>query len=321
MNNQESWTLPRRVLGFAAGLVLSASLACTAPGPQGSSEETAAPPTSSVRLSYTGCGITKKAFMAELAAAYKAKTGVEIDISGGGATKGISNASAGNADLGGGCRHKLAGTEEANAQQVHVAWDALVSIVHPDNPVSSLTSEELKKILTGETTLWSTVGGDSAVRISVGARNGKISGVGRMVRELIFRDVGADYASDALSYPSSGPLEQAVESTRSMIGMTGVSSARKRAVKILSIDGIEPSYDNIASGEYPYFRPLFIYVGADATPEVQDFLAFARSPEGQALIRAQGTVNLEDGAGLEPRYAETMRSLELQPELWELASL
>jgi len=299
-------------------LVLTTLAGCSSPSQRADSTTEAEAPKSSVRLSYTGCGITKKAFMAELAAAFQTKTGVEIDISGGGATKGIVNASGGTAELGGGCRHRISGPEEANARQVHVAWDALVAIANPGNPVSELTADQLRSILTGETQTWSAVGGDQAVRIAVGARSGKVSGVGRMVRELVFGDVSTDYASSALTYPSSGPLEQAIEKSRTMIGMTGVSSAKKRDVKILAIDGVEPTYENIASGRYPYARPLFIYLGATPSAEAQAFVDFARSPEGQAVIRAQGTVNLADGAGLAEPYRQAMQSLEQPSELWEL---
>lgn len=301
------------------GVLLAAGLACSDSSPEPAVETEAVAPVSSVRLSYSGCGITKKAFMEELAKAFQDKTGVTIDISGGGATKGITNASTGTTDLGGGCRHRLAGPEEENAQQVHVAWDALVAIVHPENPVSNLSSEQLRSVLTGNTQTWSAIGGDASVLISVAARSGKISGVGRMTRELIFGDTAMDYASNAIIYRSSGPLEEAIESSRSMIGVSGVSSARKRKVKMLTIDGVAPTYENIANGSYPYVRPLFIYLGASPTPEAQDFVDFARSPQGQAVIRSQGTVTLADGAALSVAYSKAMESLGLAPELWKLS--
>ena len=43
-------------------------------------------------LKWAGCGISKKAFMSEMSKAYTKKTGVKVDLSGGGATKGIRNA-------------------------------------------------------------------------------------------------------------------------------------------------------------------------------------------------------------------------------------
>ena len=50
-------------------------------------------------LKWVGCGITKKAFMKELAAAYEKKTATKIIIKGGGATKGIRTVAGGVADL------------------------------------------------------------------------------------------------------------------------------------------------------------------------------------------------------------------------------
>ena len=71
-------------------------------------------------LNWTGCGITKKAFMKELAAAYEANTGSSVKLTGGGATKGIRAASAGQfADfLRGLVVGQLAGSENQWVQAV-----------------------------------------------------------------------------------------------------------------------------------------------------------------------------------------------------------
>jgi phosphate transport system substrate-binding protein len=55
-------------------------------------------------LIWAGCGITKKAFMAELAKAYEQDTGIKINLEGGGAAKGIRRTGAQTADLGRVCR-------------------------------------------------------------------------------------------------------------------------------------------------------------------------------------------------------------------------
>lgn len=313
--------IPARA-AHAVGLTLTLSCCllswgCTQPAAVTEPEPS---PTAEQILSYSGCGITKKAFMAELATAFEADSGITVNVAGGGATKGIVNAAGRSSDLGGGCRHKLNGPEEASATQHHVAWDALVVIVHPDNPVQSISSDQLRKVLTGQIVNWSELGLGWDSEILVGTRNGKISGVGRMVRELIFQDLSADYSASSLVFPSSGPLEQSVESTLQMIAVTGISSAKKRQVKVLPVDGVEPSYDNIASGEYPYFRPLFLYTHNEPEPHTLRFIDFARSAQGQEIIRAQGTVNLEDGKALAGRYNAQMESLGLEPELWALGT-
>lgn len=87
-------------------------------------------------LRWVGCGISKKAYMVALAEAYEKKTGVKIDLEGGGATRGIREVAASTADIGGSCRRRIFGAEaERSVTQVPVAWDALVVIVNKNNPV------------------------------------------------------------------------------------------------------------------------------------------------------------------------------------------
>src|SRR4030067_86152 len=61
----------------------------------------------SKKITWAGCGISKNAFMAEMVAAYKKKTGVEIELKGGGATKGIREVASHETTIGGTCRHLI----------------------------------------------------------------------------------------------------------------------------------------------------------------------------------------------------------------------
>lgn len=111
-------------------------------------------------------------------------------------------------------------------------------------------------------------------------REGKESGVGRMSRELIFKNPDQDYPASAVRLKDTGPLETFVEENEAAIGITGISSGRKRKVSILALDGVEPSYENIASGAYAFFRPLYLVTTKSPSEKVKDFLKFANSPEG-----------------------------------------
>jgi len=257
-------------------------------------------------LSWTGCGITKKAFLKELAAAYEAKVGIKVKLTGGGATKGIRAASAGTSDLGGTCRHWLKEVngdvhpQEKDAELVQVAWDALVVIVHPDNPVDGISLENLKKVFNGEVTKWSELGGSDRP-IGLIAREGKSSGVGYMFRQMVFSDPEYTIKARALKVKSTKPLEKKVEKVKTAIAVDGISSAKKRKVKFLSLDGVSPSKENIASGTYSLYRPLYLaYNKSKVTEKAKEFIEFALSPEGQAIISEQGTVNLAEGKALKP---------------------
>lgn len=262
-------------------------------------------------LTWVGCGISKKGFMAEMAEAYYRKTGVNVVIQGGGATKGIRMVSAGEADLGGSCRDVITHpimispiSEERWSRMNPVAWDALVVIVHKDNEVTDITMDQVRDMLKGRIRNWTELGG-ADLPVEVYARDGKISGVGRTIRELVFSNYNEDFVVDHFM-PSSGPLEQAVEQNVGAIAITGISSARRRDVKILRLDGIAPTYERIRDGGYGLYRPLYLVtpLAVDVKPEIIDFLAFVKSEEGKAIMRKVGTVPHEDAIPTWLRYLE-----------------
>ena len=245
-----------------------------------------------VTLTWAGCGITKKAFMAELAAAYEKRSGTHIEIEGGGATKGIRKISDKQVDFAGSCRFRIP-QDDISTSEVKfnpVAWDALTVVVHKSNPVQSITLEQLKAVYLGKITNWSALGGpDRPLELLV--RDGKTSGVGYTIRKLLFGDVDIDF-KPSQSYKSSGPLEKAVEENPNAIAMTGISSARKRDFKILDLEGKDPSYQNIKQGTYLLYRPLYIVTNRDSANNdaVKAFLDFAYSREGRDIIRKNGAV-------------------------------
>jgi len=132
---------------------------------------------SATELKWTGCGISKKAFMKELSKVYEQNTGVRVIIRGGGATKGIRAVAKGEADLGGTCRHKIDVPEEKAVVLHQVAWDALVVVVNENSSVDGITLDQVKKVFTGKIKNWKELGGpDAPLKLFV--RRGKISGVG-----------------------------------------------------------------------------------------------------------------------------------------------
>jgi phosphate transport system substrate-binding protein len=250
-------------------------------------------------LTWAGCGISRNAFMDELSAAFKEQTGIAIEVVGSGATQGIRQPSTGQSDMGGTCRLPLPGeAAEAIAHLEPVAWDALVVIVHKDTPVDNITLEQVRDLFVGRITNWSQLGGPDQP-VHVYARRGKISGVGRMLRHLVYANFDQEFTATEF-FPSSGPLERAVEANPWSIGVTGISSAQKRDVKILTLDGMEPSYDNIRSGAYTLYRPLYVaYDPSNPKAEhIQQFVRFVGSREGREVIRRNGCVPYTDALAL-----------------------
>ncbi len=263
-------------------------------------------------LTWVGCGVSKKAFMSGLAAAYEKKNGVKIKISGGGATRGIVDVVEGKADMGGTCRHVLPRPEERGVKLVPVGWDALVVLVHPTNRVGDLTLDQLKNIFTGKITNWKQVGGADH-KILVVARSGKISGVGRMFRELVFKNPEQEFTPYAKIVEESDGVEHTVETDSGAIAVSGVSSAQKRGVKLVAINGKAPTHHNIQDGSYLLYRPLYLVVKQQASEPVSRFVSFALSEAGQSVIAGEGTVNLKEGARLWSLYSLQMKEAGVTP--------
>ncbi|MDH5599767.1 MAG: phosphate ABC transporter substrate-binding protein [Gammaproteobacteria bacterium] len=261
-------------------------------------------------IQWTGCGISKKAFMSELAKAYTKKSGVEIKLSGGGATKGIRQAANGTVHIGGACRVIIPNSdEERNAFQIPVAWDALVVFVNKKNPVDNISFKQLHEVYSGKITNWKQLGGNDAP-IELYVRRGKLSGVGRTIRELVFANYDQEFKATYV-VKSSGPVEKGVLKNVNGLGISGYSSAKKRDLKLLKLDGKAPNYDNIKNGSYALYRPLYLVIKrGNKVPLVRDFVKYAVSKEGQDIIRSQGTVP----------YAEAIHLVMKQLDQYDRAS-
>ncbi len=277
-----------------------------------SSALSAAPAADTKTLKWAGCGISKNAFMKEMATAYEQKTGIKIELVGGGATKGIRQVASKEVNIGGTCRHviekettMMTVEEERRVQLTPVAWDALAVIVHKDNPAKNITVQQIRDLYEGKITNWKQLGGNDAP-VELYVRKGKISGVGRTLRELVFNDYNKEFVATHV-VPSTGPLEKAVTENPNAIGITGVSSARKLTgkAKMLALEGKEPSYEHIKSGQYVLYRPLYIVTNMeDHSGPVHNFLQFVSSEDGKAIMRKVGTVPYEDAVGLWLTYLD-----------------
>jgi phosphate transport system substrate-binding protein len=249
-------------------------------------------------LIWAGCGITKKAFMKELAIAYEKKTGVKIELQGGGATRGIRDVQSGKIDIGGACRAALEfNSKERFVKQIPLAWDAIVFIVNKNNPVDGITIDQVRDIYEGRITNWKQLGGNDAP-VELYVRKSPISGVGQTLRKLVFKD-REHFTSKAHLVKSSGPAEKAVLKSVNAFTATGISSASRRDVKMLKVNGVQPDYETIKNGSYMLYRPLYLVTKmAETNPLVKDFVKFATSDEGTAVIRKTGTVPFKDALNL-----------------------
>ena len=99
---------------------------------------------------------------------------------------------------------------------------------------------------------------------------------------------------------SSGKIEKAVEKDPYGLAVSGISSSRHRQVRILGLNGIDPTMANLKAGKYLLYRILFLVAPPDYAqrPALKGFVDFALSMEGQDVIEKAGTLPYNKGIGL-----------------------
>jgi len=250
-------------------------------------------------LKLVSCHVSKDAYITDLVTAYRNKTGVHIEVHDGNSTSVIRDVQIGVADIGGTSRDLISDEiHQTGVELLPVAWDALAIIVHKDNPVDNISLEQVKAIYTGKIRYWTELGGTDQ-KIEVYALKNKISGNGRTLRELLFSNTDKTlYTSRVFDYGEQ--LEQAVIQNPNAIAITGVSSARMQDLKIVALDGIRPSVENIKTGNYSLYRPLFLSYDPHSPniESIQDFIHFVLSQSGRDVMYSNGVVPYREAISL-----------------------
>lgn len=179
----------------------------------------------------------------------------------------------------------------ADAEQI-IAIDGLAIIVNPQNPLGSLTTEQLAKAFSGEVRDWAELGGAPGA-ITVYARDDK-SGTYDTFKELVLAAHGKSLAPGAKRFESSDQLSDLVSQDPGGIGFIGLPYVRQsKALAIADGDSqpMPPSTTLIATEDYPLSRRLFLYNPPGTTNEwVQSLVQFAHSPAGQAIVEKSGFI-------------------------------
>ena len=184
--------------------------------------------------------------------------------------------------------------KEAEPVEFVVARDGIAVVVNPENPVDSLTLEQVRKIYVGAYDNWSRVGGPDE-KIVVLSRESS-SGTYVFFQEHVLQK--KDYRQDARLMPATSAIVPSVSSDKWAIGYVGLGYAVEAAgkVKIVSVKAdenapaIAPSDETVTSGEYSIARPLHLYTPGKPEGLAKDFIDFCLSDEGQKIVRETGYV-------------------------------
>ncbi|MFA7257803.1 MAG: PstS family phosphate ABC transporter substrate-binding protein [Kiritimatiellales bacterium] len=168
-----------------------------------------------------------------------------------------------------------------------VALDGLPILVHPQNPVAELTTEQIRRIYTGEITNWKEVGGPdlAIVVITRDTNSGTYETFEGMVMNKQKITEKAEYVG------SNGAIRQRVQSTPAAIGYAGLGFVDK-TVKALKVNGVYPSAATVRTGEYPISRPLFMYTNGypKLGSALYQFVTLHLTEDGQEMVEQIGFI-------------------------------
>jgi len=232
---------------------------------------------------------------------------VEIAVSGGGSGTGIKALVSGTAEIANSSREiEPKEVEQAKAAGVDplehvVAYDGIAVIVHPSNPLTEISVEQLSDIYSGRVRDWAEVGARGMGEIQVVSRD-SASGTYEAFKELVVmlggRDKSRDYAAVALKQISSQAVLALVGRTKGAIGYVGMGYV-SGSVKMLRVrplgggEAVAATVEDARSGEYPVSRALYCYTDGEPTGALKEYLDWIKGSEGQAIVADLGFVPVE----------------------------
>ncbi len=213
-------------------------------------------------------------------------SGVTVTYNPTGSGSGITAVQEGTCDIGLSSRTLKDEEKAAGLTETVLAYDGIAIIVHPDNPVSDLTIEQLAKLYTGEITNWKEVGGNDAEIVLIGreAASGTRDGFESITGT-------ADKCQYRQELTSTGDVITAVSQNPDAIGYASLASV-KDSVKALSVGGVTPSEETVKDGSYAVQRPFVLVTveGKELSAAAQAFFDYMTSADAASIIAKAGAV-------------------------------
>lgn len=196
-------------------------------------------------------------------------------------------------------KEQVAFAEEQGTEFVYtqIGWEAFVFFVHKDNPIDSLTAEQIKGIYSGKITNWSEVGGNDEEIIAFQRDEGSGS------QSMMIRFMGDTPLMEAETETISGMgavIEEVVD-YQSRAGSIGYSFryyiegiVQNPEVKMIAVDGVAPTADNVRNNTYPIITPVYaVTYENNPNPNVARLVEWILSEEGQYIIEQTGYVGMK----------------------------
>ena len=212
--------------------------------------------------------------------------------------------------------HWLAATEaKAELRLTHIASEAFVFFVNSGNPASDLSIEQIQEIYQKKITNWKEVGGNDK-RILPFQRPENSGSQTAMLKQVmmekklqpplrgefsttmggLYHDV-AIYRDqeESIGYSFRFFTQEMVHYELSpglSVRLSSADDHPAEPVKLLSVNGVAPTAENIRNGSYPLIYGVYAVTVGTSNPRVNEIIDWLLSPQGQELIEKSGYIGV-----------------------------
>lgn len=226
------------------------------------------------------CEAMSESFMAD-------NQGITVTVEYVGSGAGIESLSKGSVDIGNSSRNLKPEELSNGCVENVVALDGIAVIVDKNNGVTDISSDDLKKLYTGEIKNWKELGGADEAVVVIGREAG--SGTRDAFEELLELKDKCDYAQQL---DSTGAVLAKVASTPGAIGYVSLDVVDESVLSV-SIDSVEANEQNILAGKYLLSRPFVMATKGDVSSQnelVQKWFEYVNSEKGKEIIKKVGLI-------------------------------
>ncbi|MHC0061390.1 phosphate ABC transporter substrate-binding protein [Nostoc sp. UIC 10890] len=275
-------TLAFITVGFTICLGL---LSCT------QSSKTATQPTNQLqgKLVLTGSS-TVAPLAAEIGKRFESEhPDVRVDVQTGGSSRGIADARTGVANIGMASRSLK--EEEKDLKAFAIARDGIGIILHKENSIKSLSNQQVIDIYTGKINNWQQVSGKNAPITVVNKAEG------RSTLELFlgyFKLKNSDIKSSVVIGDNQQGIKT-VAGNPNAIGYVSIGTAEFSInngdpIKLLPLNRVAATTENVRNGKFPLSRPLNLVTKTQPAGLERAFIEFAQSPQVHEIVKKQDFV-------------------------------
>lgn len=209
---------------------------------------------------------------------------IRVDVQTGGSSRGIADTRSGIAHIGMASR-ALQNHEVTDLVGTAIAQDGIGLIVHADNPVANLTTQQVIEVYTGHISNWKSLGGPDAPIVVVNKAEGRATlelflKYFQLTNSTIHADIVIGDNEHGIKTVAGNPQAIAYVS----IGTATHDVTAGVPIKLLELNSIPASLVTVQNGTFPLSRPLTLVTTQHPHALAQTFMTFATSPHVQHLV-------------------------------------